>query len=108
MHGGQNEKTFERLASVEAGRMDTKGRWSIKERRGVGVKVACFLSSSGTWTRATQKHYVMCSHGTRREAHGDLVATSRAKALKLAKMSDKWCGHCAKLADARNSKDEEE
>ena len=85
--------------------MDKAGRWSIKTRQRVGIKVGCFLSSASKWTRSTQKHYVMCSHGTRCEQHGDIVASSRAKALKLAKMSDRWCKRCEKLV---TPSDEEE
>ena len=108
MHGGSNEKTFARVGENATGRMSAKGAWSIKVRKKVGVKVGCYKSSESDWTRAQYTHYVMCAHGTRRQEHAGIQTTSRAKALKVAKLSHEWCGHCTKAHEALTQTSDEE
>jgi len=103
IHGGQHEKTFEKTAQAVSGRMSTKGCWSVKVRQNVGVKVGCYLTASGDWTKATTKHYAQCQHGTRRDG-----GASRKTCLKVAKTSHLWCGHCRKAHEALNQREEEE
>lgn len=105
IHGGQHEKTFDKLAEAVSGRMSTKGCWSVKTRRNVGVKVGCYLTEASDWERApaSTKHHVMCQHGTRKAA-----GSSRKKALVLARTSQDWCGHCSKAHQKLTQLDEEE
>jgi hypothetical protein len=95
-HGGQHENTFEKTAEHCTGRLETQGCWSVKMRRKVGVKVACYLTSASknpSYTR--DKHFVMCAHGRKTPA-----GNSRKSALNLAKKSHEWCNQCEKAHKA--------